>query len=459
MRKLTYLLVGSVFLGAQILAIDVGIAKLSMYRLILLLMTSLIVIMIFKNDSRLNFTSNLMSKNYTRFYFFWLLYALISVIWIKDITAWVNAIFFLGSGCLSMYYMGIFIRTEKDMNRIFQTIAVMITMHNFIGWAEIITGKYLFANLDKLDRYNTFSSQPNTRIPISIYANQNDFATMLLAGITVIYILYITSKKYSFKFLYLMIIFSSIFLLYKTDSRANLLGLILGIIVLLFLKYFSLFNVRTFIKLLTIGMITFILAYLFSPFLQDKVTSIMVNLQTSVFVEGNSNMTRVNLIRNGFYFLVKSFGFGTGAGNVEYWMQHYPSFATGTIYNIHNWWMEILTGYGVVVFILYMFVYVLMLRQLYVNYKFADNQFISKTSAVFLAYMFSFFMSSISSASNILIEWQWVFWGVIVTFIRFSEGTSMKEMYATRSILKSDIELKIKDKFYKGGRKWKFKRL
>jgi len=48
LEKLTYLLVGSFFLGAQILASDVGIAKLSMYRLILLLMTSLIGIMILK---------------------------------------------------------------------------------------------------------------------------------------------------------------------------------------------------------------------------------------------------------------------------------------------------------------------------------------------------------------------------------------------------------------------------
>lgn len=426
MKKLTYILAGSVFLGAQILAIDLGVAKLSLYRIMLVIISCLMVVLIFKNDSRLSFYSNALSKNYTRFYFFWLLYALISVIWVQDIGGWINAIFFLGCGCLSMLYMGIFIREEKDIRNLFKTIFVMILLHNIIGWMEILTGSYWFANLNKLDKYHTFATQPSTRIPISIYANQNDFATMLLAGITITFILFKNSNKISIKFIYLLTIISSIFLLYRTDSRANIIALIIGIVTLLITKYSQLFTKRNIIKLAIAIMIICAGILVFSPEVQQKAISLYYSVQATLFVEGNSNMTRVNLIKNGFYFLVQSFGLGTGAGNIEHWLEFNSIFSTGTIYNIHNWWMEILSGYGIVIFVLYISVYFLMIRQLFINYKYSKNKFIRTTSWILLAYLFSFILSSISSASNMLIEWQWVFWGVIITFIRYSEKQTKK---------------------------------
>lgn len=426
MKKLTYILAGSVFLGAQILAIDLGVAKLSLYRIMLVIISCLMVVLIFKNDSRLSFFSNALSKNYTRFYFFWLLYALISVIWVQDIGGWINAIFFLGCGCLSMLYMGIFIREEKDIRNLFKTIFVMILLHNIIGWMEILTGTYWFANLNKLDKYHTFAIQPSTRIPISIYANQNDFATMLLAGITITFILFKISNKISIKLVYFLTIISSIFLLYRTDSRANIIALIIGVGTLLITKYSQLFTKRNIIKLAIAIMIICGGILVFSPEVQQKAISLYYSVQATLFVEGNSNMTRVNLIKNGFYFLVQSFGLGTGAGNIEHWLEFNSIFSTGTIYNIHNWWMEILSGYGIVIFVLYISVYVLMIRQLFINYKYSKNKFIRTASWILLAYLFSFILSSISSASNMLIEWQWVFWGIIITFIRYSEKQTRK---------------------------------
>ncbi|WP_407370898.1 O-antigen ligase family protein [Carnobacterium sp.] len=421
MKKLTYILAGSVFLGAQILAIDLGVAKLSLYRIMLVIISCLMVVLIFKNDSRLSFYSNALGKNYTRFYFFWLIYSLISVIWVQDIGGWINAIFFLGCGCLSILYMGIFIREEKDIKNLFKTIFALILLHNIIGIMEILTGNYLFANLNKLDKYHTFATQPSTRIPISIYANQNDFATMLLAGITISFILFKNSNKTSIKFVYLLTIVSSVFLLYRTGSRGNLIALLIGISTLLITKYLQLFTKKNIVKFLMILLSICLGIIIFSPEVQQKIISLNYSLRTTFFVEGNSNMTRVNLIRNGFYFLVQSFGLGTGAGNIEHWLEFNSIFSTGTIYNIHNWWMEILSGYGIVIFVLYVAVYFLMIRQLFINYKYSKNKFVRTTSWILLAYLFSFILSSISSSSNMLIEWQWVFWGVIITFIRYSE--------------------------------------
>lgn len=426
MKKLTYVLTGSVFLGAQILALDLGIAKLSFYRLMILLISGMMIMLIFKNDYRLSFSSNLFSKNYTRFYFFWLLYALISVIWIQDITGWIKAVFFIGCGFLSISYLSIFIREERDIVNLFKTIFSMTLLHNILGWLEIVTGNYQFADLNKLDKYNTFATQPSTRIPISIYANQNDYATMLLAGITVAYILYKNNKKTSGKIIYAIFIISTSFLLYKTDSRANIIALLIGIATLFAIKYQRIFSKKIIIRTVCTMIAAFLLVIIFNPSIQDRIISSVTEIKSTLFSEGNSNATRINLIKNGFIFLIQSFGLGTGAGNIEYMMGNNAIFSIGTITNMHNWWMEILTGYGIIIFVLYLSMYFFMVRQLFNNYKYSKNKFIKTTSWILIGYMTSFILSSISSASNILIEWQWVFWGVIITFIRFSERYAKK---------------------------------
>lgn len=40
---------------------------------------------------------------------------------------------------------------------------------------------------------------------------------------------------------------------------------------------------------------------------------------------------------------------------------------------------------------------------------------------VLFTYVIAFLISSISSASNIFIEWQWVMWGIIIAFTSYSE--------------------------------------
>ncbi len=452
MKKLTYILTGSVFLGAQILALDLGIAKLSLYRLMLIIITGLTVLLFFKNDNRLIFSNNMISKNYTRFYLFWLIYALVSVIWIQDLAGWLKAVFFIGCGFLSIFYLSTFIRQEKDLKGIFNTLFAMTLLHNIIGWIEIICGIYFFADLDKLDKYRTFATQPSTRIPISIYANQNDYATMLIAGIALVFILFLNSKKLELKVLYLLTIFSSIFLLFRTDSRANTIALAVGIVSLLIIKYSKVFSIRNIAKLGLFTLLTATLVIIVSPSLHQRIGSLLDELQAVLFVDGNSNMTRVNLIKNGFVFLVQTLGLGTGAGNIEHWMRENPIFNIGTITNMHNWWMEILTGYGIVIFFLYIFMYITMMNQLYRNYKYTTNQFIKNTSWIFLAYMVSFVVASISSASNIFIEWQWVFWGIIIAFLRYCERYAKKN---TNNIVKHRTSKKeYRENRMLGGEQW-----
>src|SRR5699024_9016714 len=118
--------------------------------------------------------------------------------------------------------------------------------------------------------------------------------------------------------------------------------------------------------------------------------------------DGISNMTRMTLIDNGFYFLRDTLGFGVGAGNIEHWMKTNAFFQVGDKSNMHNWWIEILTGYGVFIFVLYVLVYASMLLRAYQYYRYSKDAFVRNASLSIIGYLAAFTLSSISSASNII---------------------------------------------------------
>ena len=127
-------------------------------------------------------------------------------------------------------------------------------------------------------------------------------------------------------------------------------------------------------------------------------------------------MTRLNLIKNGFIFLFETCGFGTGAGNIEFWMANYGVHYTGEIENIHNWWMEILTGYGIIIFIMYIVFYVKLFLSAYKKFKTSEDKVDISISLGILCCMAGYVVGSMSSSSNISSEWLWVFWGIAIAY-------------------------------------------
>ena len=117
--------------------------------------------------------------------------------------------------------------------------------------------------------------------------------------------------------------------------------------------------------------------------------------------------------------MLKTFGFGTGAGNIEHWMVNYKIYYTGTITNMHNWWMEILTGYGIIIFVGYVWIYFKMFKILYSSYIKSNDKFIRNTSLGLISAMTAFIIGSVSSSSNMGTAWIWLLWGVVIAYIGY----------------------------------------
>lgn len=417
MKYFLMLLVASVFLGTEILAIPTPAAQLTIYRICALSVILLIAYFFAQKNNHIKINKNSYATFSIVVFVFWWLWSVVSVLWIEDIQSWLQAVFLLTLGVSSIIGLYLWTQNMRDWIDFIKVTWFMMSLLVLLGYYEIITNHYIFADLGKLDRYNTFVSEPLTRIPITHFENQNDFATMLLAYLTVSLILYYITPHALKRIGFMISMFLGSYLIYRTGSRMTILCLILYAVCLVGLKFR--WDLKR--KYYIIGILSFIvfsvLAIMYIPAVQNALDIIIYTSSTDIV---NGDTGRVNLLRNGLIFLAATFGIGVGAGNIEAWMANYRFLPTQNIINMHNWWGEILVGYGLIVFILYVLAYGLLIYRLFQIRKKQYKRRKNVTNQL-ITFLFVYIFASITSASNMLIEWHWVFFGLIIAYVKLNE--------------------------------------
>jgi hypothetical protein len=351
-------------------------------------------------------------------FIFWWLWSAISVLWVEDIRLWLQALFLLTLGVSSIVALYLWVSNMREWKKLIRTAWVMMSLLVCLGYYEIITNHYIFADMGKLDKYGTFASQPMTRIPITHFENQNDFATMLLAYITVSLILYYITPHSLKRLGYLIGVFAASYLIFRSGSRMVVLCLYLYIACSIALQYkwdlkkkYYLFAGFTLI-ILSILIISYV------PAVQETLDK-FIYTGSSDIVTGDTG--RVNLLRNGLVFLASTLGLGVGAGNIESWMANYRFLPTQNIVNMHNWWGEILIAYGLLVFVLYVLAYGFMIYRLF-QIKDTQSKRTKNVTNQLIIFLIVYIFGSMTSANNMLIEWHWVFFGLIISYIKICES-------------------------------------
>ena len=87
MKKILYFMVASVFIGAKIFSIDIGIMNISLYRMGLFVMIFYLLLNNLFLDK--SFTIKIKDRQslIIRSYFLWMLYAIYSLAWVLDLKA------------------------------------------------------------------------------------------------------------------------------------------------------------------------------------------------------------------------------------------------------------------------------------------------------------------------------------------------------------------------------------
>lgn len=406
-KKICYLAIIASCIGAGVISIDLGFFQLSLFRglIIIISVYSLVNFLIAKKGV---ITLKKSCNSYSiKFMIFWTFYALLSLGWVNDYVGWIKSVYFIALGMLSILIINKYFKKSADILLAFQVMSIMILFHNIIGWHEIINKNYIFLAVDKSAYFARFG------LPVSSFNNPNDFAMFLLFSIGILYICATNSKKKIPRLTYSFLIVSSLSLLVLTTSRANILGLLLGAA---FYVALSFKKRKTRNGLIVLLLFIIVLISIFPSHFLYLISGASENLYIKYSDGVGSDATRLNLIKNGLFFLVNTFGFGTGAGNIEYWMMNSSIYNTSGLVNIHNWWMEILVAYGLIVFIMYIGFYVKLLLHLIRKFKMSNNEIDHSISLGIAFSMVGFIIGSISSSSNLNNEWLWVFWAIAIAY-------------------------------------------
>ena len=341
---------------------------------------------------------------------FWFVYSLMSIFWCKDSSLWMHGEYYIGIGIFTMYLFDMSSLKIKDFVDILSLVQIAIIFHNVLGWFEVITHKYLFASPERL----AIMRSSKQYYPVSVMLNQNDFVMVLIFGTFISLFLVVTSKTYKFKILNSIMIMSNIGLAVATDSRTGLLGLLLGIVIagyFLVPRKGILYIFSTIIVVISASVLLFPQVFMG---LGEKMQNVSILNFDNPLV--NSDAVRLNLIKNGLIFLKETLGVGVGTGNAEYWMATKPLYYVRGFTNLHNWWIEILTNFGIIIFILYIIFFIYLFYSLIKKYKETENQDVRMMCVLFISFMGAFSIACISSSSNWGKEWLWVLWAFIIAF-------------------------------------------
>lgn len=403
-NKLIYLTIISGFFGVAFFSIPFGSITLFFYRILIMALLIFVSLIFLKNKKI--YISHIKVKNYLYFLFIWFVYAIFSLGWAKTKIEAVREIVFLVFGFSIVFLVVYFFRKLHNYKWLYKIWILVLVFMIILGFWEVITGNHLAGS-----KLNTSSKY----IPTGVFYNQNNFATYLALSIP--FLLSLIKYKDSYKkIIGIILLFSTLYLIILTGSRANYLAVILGIII------WFLFNLNIKNKVKYI-FITIAIGIIFSSFFPEQFINILNEIKfqiSSIFTNYFKFSTgerlgsigvRINLIKNSLNLLIESFGFGVGAGNVEYYLKA----------NIHNWWFEILTNYGIFIFAGYVLFYLGIIKELFkINKVFKKNSFELMISDTLLTAMVMFFLASISPSSILAFKPQWLLFAFSIGFINYN---------------------------------------
>lgn len=401
MKKLLYLMIFAAPLGAKVFSVDLGFFILSPFRMLFLLAVVVMVLIALSGNRRIYVIRRRANAYSLKVYYAWFFIALISVIWAKDIAAWAKTIIFIGIGVFLIIMFCNYFTKEHDIYRAFAALQAGIAIQAVIGWYEIVTRNYKW--LELTDKNLSIYVNGIDRIPIAMQTNPNNFATLMLVGIGISAICATVCEKKVMQRMNIVLGFNYALLLVATTSRANIAALIFLVAAWLLMT-----EKRKWLIPLSV-----VLCIVLSPWIIAFIQKYFL----LAYDAHSSNSIRLNLILNGLIFLVDTFGIGVGAGQAEFWMAKRAVFGTSGLVNLHNYWIEILTCYGVLFFMAYMVFYCrlfMSMRRHYKNPLVSDKQ--KNVSLYIAALMVGFIVGSISSSSLISLEWNWVLWGIVISY-------------------------------------------
>lgn len=266
----------------------------------------------------------------------------ISLAWSVDYSGYLVKNFFVitGIGCVSAFTV---FSDWVNIWSVLNIIRIGLVVHLFLALFEILFNKYFFLTEEISREYGKYNYS------VSSFGNPNDFAAFLNLGFFVCLMFFICQKRH--KFLNVLILLFDFVILLFTKSRANIVGVVSALAIILIVYFVT-------------KKASLICEALYFLFICFWVILPLSFLFISESTSRNSVGERINLIKNGLFFLKKSLFIGIGAGNTEYYIGNLAHFDTYGVLNMHNIWIEVLVEGGVLIYTLVVIASLLITKKL-----------------------------------------------------------------------------------------------
>jgi teichuronic acid biosynthesis protein TuaE len=349
------------------------------------------------------------------FLFIWFFYGMFSLIWTTDKTIGVKELYYFSTFILFILQLIYLLQIKnqefwvKDSFWAVGMITVIICLLEIATNHHFSTSRYVIET-ERLSIYHK-------HVATAYFYNENDLSLFLviIAPFFMVRLLSSSLFKKLFNIIFILLIFVIISF---NAARLAFLALLLQLMV-----FFYLTQKKWFFRCVRLAILFLpIIIALAWHFLGSKVS---VLFDVKGFEAGyGSGFERMNLYLNGFYSTFQSFMLGVGPGN--YGVHMYPQFYTGGIVNPHNWWIEVLTNYGFLIFCGYLVFFWFNIKNTFIIYK--DNR---ENNQLGLALFLSFvgFIPACIGPSSLFYHWpMWLLFGVSLAYINVKKVTTSKSM-------------------------------
>jgi teichuronic acid biosynthesis protein TuaE len=414
---LWYVVIVLAFVGGNVVIHRLGEFHIIPFRVLLFFYWVLFLIVMLRRGEKLWFPINAVEiKLYILFYVLWVFYALLSFLWAVSKTDCLRHCFFLLIG-LSIILLTLYnFNSAQRLNSLYIFWIIMVICLIGVGVWENLSSHHL-PNSHVLPQYG-FIHPLLMRIPSGVYTNPNDYATFLCLTAPFSYTLLRYSRNIFYKAAGGLLIVIAIYFIIYTSSRANMIAFLLesGVVFLLAIKNKNYrFLRRAFLLIIVAVVIFFFMARLSNIFIGKYLRKLPTEFHN--LITGDESIhARKNLIRNGYVFLKDSAFFGVGAGNNEWYQGHMGVYGTLGITSMHNWWMELMVDYGVIIFLLYCALYLSLLRELYKATK-SEVSIIGISAESLFISLVGFSIASISSSSIFGDRTIWFLFATAITIV------------------------------------------
>lgn len=404
------------FLGTSVLTFSIGPISLFPFRFAIIF---LLAFFLFSSGLRFDISKIFVRKSLL-FHFFWVAYAILSVVWAIDKTSALKHVIFMVLNVIIIFFSIYVLQSVNDFWKLIRLWVTIFVLLIPVGIWEFLTGNHLpSSGLNVVDEgYELYKFAPT-----ATFSNQNDYATWISLTFPMLLSLFKFQRSSLKKIALFVVLLSTILVLFFTTSRANYIAVILSAGFWLYfmtgltakLKYFIGFLTLTLIGV--VAMPSQILDSL-SFYIDDLVALTQIGTGEDAGVD-----VREYLIKNALHFSLGSWGFGVGAGNVEYYMDNFPIYPVGDIGNVHNWFIELLANYGVLILSGYIALLIFVFRSLWHYHKQVTDRRERVIIEALICPLVGFPIASISSSSLMAFNPLWIYFGVVLAYINFKHLT------------------------------------